>query len=253
MKLYDNPFSPFARKVWMALRWKDLPFESVDALLPERRAELAAVNRRVEVPVLEDGDLRIVNSADIVAYLDHRYPGRPLLPADPVKRVAARAFERLADTALDAIFHDISIWTWPFLERKDAELPGLREAGRADLVEIYSELEAALRDDGFFCGELSIADLALFPHLVAARPLGVPFEEGSFPRLAAWFTRMRALPVCVADAARSRQWLRDMARGGFRTEHIVWRGDRIEWMLARGFHEWFVEEIRTGRARWPQR
>lgn len=253
MKLYDNPFSPFARKVWMALRWKGLPFEAIDALAPERRTELAAVNARVEVPVLEDGDLRIVNSADIVAYLDHRYPERPLLPADPAKRVAARALERLADTALDAIYHDISIWTWPFLTRHDGEVPGLRDAGRADLLEIYGALEAALGGGDYFCGELSIADIALFPHLVAARPLGVPFTPSDHPRLTAWFRRMRAQPICVEDAERSRDWLREAARSDFRTEHIVWRGDRIEWMLSRGFGDWFAEEVRSGRARWPRR
>jgi hypothetical protein len=32
----------------------------------------------------------------------------------------------------------------------------------------------------------------------------------------------------------------------------VWRGDRIEWILTRGFHDWFYGEIRAGRVAWPR-
>jgi len=31
-------------------------------------------------------------------------------------------------------------------------------------------------------------------------------------------------------------------------EKIVWRGDRIEWLLAHGFHEWLLAELQAGRA-----
>jgi hypothetical protein len=32
---------------------------------------------------------------------------------------------------------------------------------------------------------------------------------------------------------------------------LFWRGDRIEWMLARGFHDWFCNEIKSDRVLWP--
>lgn len=32
---------------------------------------------------------------------------------------------------------------------------------------------------------------------------------------------------------------------------IFWRGERIEWLLARGYHRWFVREIEEGRVLWP--
>src|SRR5262245_29842718 len=55
--LYDNPFSPFARKVRMALQFKEVPYQSIDALALAEHARLHAVNRRAEVPVLVDGDV----------------------------------------------------------------------------------------------------------------------------------------------------------------------------------------------------
>jgi hypothetical protein len=32
---------------------------------------------------------------------------------------------------------------------------------------------------------------------------------------------------------------------------LFWRGDRIEWLLARGYHHWFLGEIEAGRTLWP--
>jgi glutathione S-transferase len=106
--LYDNAFSPFARKVRMVLEHKRLAFEVIDGLAPAGHARLAAVNPRVEVPVLQDGELLVINSSHIVAYLEQRYPERPVYPSDPEERARALHWERLADTLLDAITHDVS-------------------------------------------------------------------------------------------------------------------------------------------------
>jgi glutathione S-transferase len=249
--LYDNAFSPFARKVRMVLEWKGLAFETVDGLAPAGHARLAAVNPRVEVPVLVDGDLVIVNSPQVVAYLEHRYPERPVYPADPTTRAAALAWERIADTLSDAITHDASNGGFGFPE--GTRPPGLLEAAREDLAPIYDDLERALASGDYLCGALSIAELALFPHLTAVRFLDIAFDGATHPRLLAWYKRLRQLDVCRADLERTQRFLRDLGPSLQRPPRIVWRGDRIEWMLARGFHEWFFEEIRAGRVAWPRK
>src|SRR5512139_1557588 len=83
LTLYDNPFSPFARKVRLVLAFKGLRAESVDALALAEHEALRAVNPRAEVPVLVDDGLVVTNSADIVAYLEDRYPDPPVLPRSP--------------------------------------------------------------------------------------------------------------------------------------------------------------------------
>jgi glutathione S-transferase len=165
--LYDNAFSPFARKVRMVLEHKRLAFEVIDGLAPAGHARLAAVNPRVEVPVLQDGKLLVINSSHIVAYLEQRYPERPVYPSDPEERARALHWERLADTLLDAITHDVSNGGFGF--HPGEEPPGLRDAAREDLAPVYTDLERVLADREFLCGALSIADLALFPHLTAVR------------------------------------------------------------------------------------
>ena len=41
-------------------------------------------------------------------------------------------------------------------------------------------------------------------------------------------------------------------RSPYEGEKIVWRGDRIEWLLAHGFHDWLFAEIADGRATVPR-
>jgi glutathione S-transferase len=163
IKLYDSAFSPFARKVRMVLEHKGLAHEAIDGLLKSNHAALKAVNGRIEVPVLVDGDIVVVNSPDIVAYVDHRYPDQPVLPEEPAARVHARAWERLSDTFVDPIFVDISYWKWA--ERPDQMPQGLLDAARADLRAVYAALEHELADRDFISGTLSVADIALLPHL----------------------------------------------------------------------------------------
>ena len=90
--LYDNPFSPFARKVRMVLWFKQVPFESIDALATNEHERLLAVNPRAEVPVLVDEDLIVANSAEIAAYLEDRFPTPALLPPSPELRAKARSW-----------------------------------------------------------------------------------------------------------------------------------------------------------------
>jgi glutathione S-transferase len=234
----------------MVLEHKGLAFETVDGLAPAEHARLAELNPRMEVPVLKDDDLVVVNSSHIVAYLEHRYPQAAVYPADPRSRVAALAWERLADTLFDAITHDVSNGGFGF--PAGTMPPGLLEAARADLGPVYGDLERTLDGRDFLCGSLSIADLALFPHVTAVRLLDISFDADRHPRVLAWYQRLRRHPICRADLERTQAFLRAAGPSPQRPERIVWRGDRIEWMLAHGYHEWFVEEIRCGRVAWPR-
>ena len=251
--LYDSAFSPFARKVRMVLDHKGLTYDTVDGLPRSNHAALKAVNGRVEVPVLVDGDLVVVNSSDIVAYLEHRYPDHDpdhgVYPREPAARVHARAWERLADSTIDPIFVDISYWKWA--DRPDPMPSGLLEAARADLKRIYDALEQELAGREFVSGALSVADFALFPHLASAKAMEVEFSPQAHPNLTRWFKQMRGLPVAAADLRRTRDYVAGLKDLDFERRKIFWRGERIEWLLARGFHAWFFDEIKEGRVAWP--
>lgn len=250
MIFYGNHFSPFSRKVMMVLEHKKLNFEYVDGLDQCNHQALKAINNRLEVPVLVDDDCVVVNSADIVRYLEDQYPTVPVLPSTPKGRVAARAWERLADSIVDAITVDISYWQWA--EREDTMPEGMLAAAGVDMDKIYLQLEQALMKGAFLCGQLSIADIALFPHLTAVSRLGIPIDSLRFPKLEHWLQQLRGLPLFKHDLARTREYLGAIDAQNIERKKIFWRGDRIEWLLTKGFEQWLFDEIRAGRTVFPE-
>jgi glutathione S-transferase len=250
-RLYTSWFSPFARKVALGLELKGLDYEAVDALAREFRPELKKVNPRAEVPVLIDDGLVIVNSSDILQYLELRYPRPALYPADIGERVAARALERLADHRFDPIVVDCSFWKWA--EREDQPPAGLLAAGQRDLDAVLAQLDAELarRPKPWPFGAPGLVECAWFPNLAAVRPLGFSIDESKCGNVLAWLEAMRQHPVFAADRKRTAAFLKTFASGTHERRRLFWSGDRMEWLLSRGFHDWFVGEIRAGRTAFP--
>jgi glutathione S-transferase len=249
--LYDNAFSPFARKVRLALELKGLEHDVVDGLALANRDRLAAVNGRVEVPAIDHDGVVVAGSADVVHYLERAFPTAPLYPADQRAWAHARAWERCADTLVDAILINVSYWSWAL--REDTMHEGMLDAARRDLDQVYAALERDLEGRDFVSGSaVSIADVALYPHLTATRTFGLGHDPARFPRLHAWLRRLRALPPFSRDLDRVKTFLTEFAAGDTHERRkIFWRGDRIEWVLARGFHHWFAGEIAADRVLWP--
>ena len=249
MILYDSAFSPFARKVRLVLSLKGLDVEYVDGLNHDNSEKLRDLNGRGEVPALIDEGLVVVNSSDIVAYLDHQYPNFPVLPTCAKIRVNARKWERIADSVIDPIMVDISYWKWA--NRSDEMPAGMLEAAQTDLALIYNQLESELSGSDYICGELSIADIALFPHMVGATALGVPFSKNIHKNIISWIARLRENESFAEDLRRARDFIKNIETSNIERTKIFWRGERIEWMLAKGFDEWFFNEIKADRVIWP--
>ncbi len=235
----------------MALDLKGLSYRSVDALALDRLEDLEGLNRRAEVPVLVEGEVTVVESSDILAYLEDRHPTPPIFPRTPELRAKARHWQRLADRVLDAVVHDVSLWAWPTHQRHDEPPPGLVEAARRDLRAVLEQLEQALGEREYICGELSVADLAVFPHTSSLRPLGIVLSEQSLPGVHAWFRRMRLQPVVRDDLEYVKRAAVEKFADGvspYEGDKVVWRGDRIEWLLCNGFDHWWSAERASGRA-----
>jgi hypothetical protein len=147
---------------------------------------------------------------------------------------------------------------WPMLKRQDSPPDGLIAAGHADILKILDRMEAKLSGRDFLCGELSIAEFALFPHVSALKFLGVTFDRQSHPGVLAWFLRVKALPAVQQDLDNLKAFMsRDFSAGPRHAAHpyesrqIVWRGDRLEWLFLHGFQDWWMEEQKAGRATIP--
>lgn len=254
IKFYTNWFSPFSRKVALTLDYKAIEYEAVDGLTRINHDALLKLNPRGEVPTICDGSLVISQSSHILAYLDDAYPERPVYPREPTARAVARRLERLFDSQVDAALVNCSLWTWA--KRQDQRPEGIIEAAQLEVDAALSEVESALngRDHKFLFGDdAGIVEFSLWPHLTALRPLGIVLKRTKFPLTGRWYETMREAKLFKMDAARTAAFIQSMTDETHEREKIAWRGDRIEWMLARGYADWFFGEINDGRVIWPLR
>jgi glutathione S-transferase/RNA polymerase-associated protein len=251
LTLFDDVFSPYARKVRIALYEKGVPFERERALHGDcNRTDFIDVNPRAEVPALVDGDFSLYDSTVICEYLEDRHPAPALYPSDAQLRAKCRLVEDLADTQLDAALYAITVLEFGRNERH----PEMRAAAARDMVRLYGELERLLGLSDFFCGSYSIADIAVVPHVVVASFLGLAPDANLHPRLIAWLGRVQERPAVVrdnADVVETLSRLQAEQRSAFDPYRVQWRSDRLEWVIKNGFAGWFLEEMKAGRAFFP--
>ncbi len=244
LRLSYTALSPFCRKVRMAMEFMEIGFEVFDSCDIRK---YPAFNPRAEVPILEDGETVVRNSATILEYLHVRFPEVPsLLPSLPREYARCKEWELIADTMIDPIVTNCAIFK--FGDLPDAPT-GLREAAASDLQPIYAHLEKALDGREFIAGELSVADLALYPHLLAAQRIGLPMKQ-DHTNIAAWLGRILALPIGRSDMKAVLAWWNDRANQDVETDRINWGTYRLEWFLAHGFHDWFYREIERDGVLW---
>ncbi len=238
--VYEHPLSPYAQKVKIALAEKGIPFKTH---LPEGFGSGAVADRgftteneRHEVPVLVDGDVRIVDSTIILEYLEDKWPTPPLLSKDPVERARARMIEEVMDTQYEAI-------NWGLLEIEGFKRASgaLREQLLARAAEqtakLQGWLERQLGGRRWFTGEtFGWADAAVVPHINTSATHGNAPKPGS--ALAAWLARTNERPSVAACNQAAREIMKVLpdlaavvASGLFRRQY---RDHRLEWMLRSG-------------------
>ncbi|MBI1814202.1 MAG: glutathione S-transferase family protein [Deltaproteobacteria bacterium] len=251
LTIFDDVFSPYARKVRIALYEKDIPFERVRALHGDcNRTDFVDVNPRAEVPALLDGDFALYDSTVICEYIEDRYPAPPLYPHDAQTRAKCRLIEDLADTQLDAATYAVAIIE---LGRSEVHEAMHVAAGR-DMQRLYDELERHLGTAPFFCEAYSLADIAVVPHVMAATFLGFGLDPARHPGLARWLDRVQERPALLrdnADVLATLQRLQEEKRPAFDPYRVQWRSDRLEWVIKNGFAAWFIEEMKAGRVFFP--
>jgi glutathione S-transferase len=207
MKLYSGPLSLFARKVEIALREKSLafdrmmvPFSQAAGYAPKHPAVLAA-NPKGQVPVLIDGDLTLFDSTLILEYLEDAYPSPALYPAHPKERARCRLLELFADEIMMPQVRCLMYRSVPPDADRQRHLSHEAEGQRAEAAirDQYGALERQLGRQDYFCGDVSVADIALFMMvLFVLRLRGPGFAD--HPALAAWYGRAGARPAFARAA-----------------------------------------------------
>ena len=205
-RLWSWMLSPFAGKVRVAASEKGVELELIEIDPRQRPKRLRELNPTNRVPVLEVDGVAIRESTAICEWFEDTFPDRPLWPAEPASRAAARGMLRWVDDELTVNF---------FLSmRKEAfgveatDHPDLVTHLRSNLGRRWGTLEQLLgRHDGPWLlagGEPTLPDLAAVP-LAVRLPQWKPELQPSaedHPRAVAWLDALRARPSAAAVDAR---------------------------------------------------
>jgi len=205
LTLYRMKHSTNCERVEMALAYKKLEACSI-WVDPEDRSEVNRVSGQDLVPVLMFGETPVIDSMEIVRWIEERFPDRPrLYPAEPAKRAECLLFidwfNRVWKRPPNELDGELQKPEKDRDPRRVARL-GAAMAGSLDLF------EQMLTGREYLLGEFGAADIAAFPFLKYASIPVAPDDDDLFhfilrdfqrpgtnhPNVLAWIARMDQRP-----------------------------------------------------------
>jgi glutathione S-transferase len=199
--------SVYVRVARLALAEKSVAYDQaeVNPFAPDPPADYLALHPFNRVPTLVHDGFVLYETGAIGRYIDRAFPGPALQPADP------RALARM-----DQIMGVVDSYAyWPLVRQVYVQAVALPRRGQtgdtteianglASATKVLAALEALASGGTFLVGTaLSLADL----HLVPMIAYFVEAPEGAallarYPKLATWFTHMKARPSFAATDPR---------------------------------------------------
>jgi glutathione S-transferase len=210
LKIYGVPISVHTRKVIVAARIKGLPFELVPVVPvipgnpPPHWRQLSPTGK---IPVLQDGDFTLPDSAAICAYFERLQPQPSLYPND------ARAYAHalwLEQYGGGTVFHDIvhplfhETFVHPKVKNVATDHARVNAVLDTTVPEVFGYLDSLSGNDYLAGPSLSVADIAVASNLVTMQYIGFALERARYPKLAALFDRVIRHPAFV-DALHAEQ------------------------------------------------
>jgi glutathione S-transferase len=200
MKLYYHPASTSCRPIMLFAEDAKIPldYELVDIFTGQNyQAPFSAVNPNHLVPVLEDGDFRLTESAAILKYLADK-AGSPQYPKDLQQR--ARVNERMDwfNTQFNREFNYGFVYPqiFGFMKRPTEESQKVQvQWGRDKAAGWLKVLNDSILAPGnnYVCGDrITIADYQGAVMVAVGEVAGCGFA--AYPNVCAWLSRMKALP-----------------------------------------------------------
>jgi glutathione S-transferase len=186
LKFYYNPVSINARRVWVTLLEKQIPFEPILMNLDGDQFDndFISVNPLQRVPVVINDGLRVVESLAILDYLEAKYPDRALMPSEPEDVAKVRMVEMIAVNELQPATIPLTRLI-AGLDVDDQKL----DAAKERVIAVLQFYENLLDKHSYFVQkELTFADIVAGT-LVPSLPL-FGFSLEVYPRLKAWSERL---------------------------------------------------------------
>jgi len=200
MKLHFHPASTSSRTVALFLAEANIPYEPVvvDIMTGAHTKEpFLSLNPAAQVPVLEDGDFVLTESAAIMKYIADKH-NSPAYPKDLKAR--ARVNERMdwfnTNNYREWGYHLIYPQVFPGHLRNPEPVQKATVEWGKDKSEHWLKLmdTAVIGKHKYVCGdEITIADYFGSEIMSAGDLIGVSFKR--YPNVDRWMSTMRALPT----------------------------------------------------------
>jgi glutathione S-transferase len=215
--LYWISGSPYSWRVMLTLGYKSIPYTSyrIDASTKEHKGpDYLLLNPRGQVPTFTADGTTITESVAIMAFLEKANPEPSLFKEDPLEtgRVWQTIFE-FENYVRDQLSVEI---VRPLLRGLAQNDPDGMRSSASSVLETLGWMEKVLERGKYLAGEtVSAADIVALPNMqmlarVGRRPEAIDMNLGldnfsmNLPAIAAWLTRMEAVPGY--DAAYPPHW-----------------------------------------------
>lgn len=208
LKLYSAAVCPFAQRVRLALREKNLRFDLVDIDLRNIPAWYRDVCPQGQVPFIEHGAARVLGSSVINEYLEDVFHEAPLLPRDPAARAHARYWIDIINSDFVPAFYRLLTSSAKARAENTAKLT-------APLARFEGEGFAQHGAGPYWRGtDVSLVDIALYPFFERLCVLE-HYQKFRLPagdvRLARWHAAMQARAAVRAEFNPPEFYIRDYA------------------------------------------
>lgn len=200
LKIHGIPISVHTRKVIVVALAKGVSYENlpvVPAIPNTVPANWRDISPTGKIPAISDGEFSLGDSAAICAYLDRQHPGQRVYPAEARDYARALFLEQYAGhlfaDVVRPLFHEVFVH--PRLRNIPSDAAQIQDVLTRGVPEHFGYLDAQLGGSFLVGNAPTIADFAIASNLITYRYLGFELDPARFPRLAAWFERMLAVPA----------------------------------------------------------
>jgi glutathione S-transferase len=202
IKLYQTAISLNSRRVWITLLEKGLDFQLEEVTLngQQFQPEFLALNPFHHIPVLVDGELKVIESLAILDYLEAKYPQPSMLPMSPIDLAKVRMVEMVTVNELG-----------PALIPLYPKMLGLGEGDPSQVAEAMQKITTNLQflegllDDRPFFGSNTITLAEPVAGTVISYLGAADITLTAFPKLSAWLDRLILRPSWSATQASAEQ------------------------------------------------
>jgi glutathione S-transferase len=186
LKFYYSPLSVNARRVWIALLEKQIPFEAILVNLNGEQFDenFTAINPLQRIPVIVDNGLRVVESLAILDYLEAKYPN----PSLSKSNVEAIATIRMVEMVAVIELQPATIPLTRQLVGLDTD-PKKIDNAKDQINRILQFYENLFQGNSYFVGEeITLADIVAGTLLASLPMFGFSFD--GYPKLKAWLEKL---------------------------------------------------------------